>query len=41
MDGASIAMIIGLCTLIIERTFAWINKFKKSKCCGTEIEMDK
>lgn len=39
MDPASIAILIGVATLLIERTYSFTNKIKKSKCCGNEIEM--
>jgi hypothetical protein len=36
-DPTSVALLIGLGTLLCERCFAWLNKIKKAKCCGSEI----
>lgn len=38
MDPVTIALLIGLGTLIVERAFSWGQKIRKSKCCGNEIE---
>jgi hypothetical protein len=38
MDPISIGLIIGIVTLLIERTFYIIRKIKKSNCCGNEVE---
>ena len=40
MDAATVALIIGVVSLLIERTFAWAYKIKKSKCFGNEIKMN-
>lgn len=37
MDPTTIALLIGLTTLIIERFFTIINKIKSSKCFNTNI----
>ena len=40
LDPATISIIVGLVTLVVERVYAYLIKIKKSKCCGnTEIEM--
>ena len=38
MDPTSIAILIGLATLVVERIFSVANKIKSSKCCGGSIE---
>jgi len=38
MDPSTIALLVGLGTLIIERLYTWIMKIKSSKCCGGDIE---
>lgn len=37
VEATSVALLIGLGTLLCERVFAWLNKIKKAKCCGSEI----
>jgi len=39
MEPSTILIIIGLATLIVERSFAWALKIKRSNCCGNQIEM--
>lgn len=39
MDPASIVIIVGLVTIMVERVFSWSLKVKKSKCMGAEVEM--
>ncbi len=39
MEPATIIIIIGFATLVIERIASWAMKIKSSKCMGTEIEM--
>lgn len=39
MEPSTILIIIGLATLIVERSFAYALKIKKSNCCGNTIEM--
>ena len=39
MDPVTIAMIVSMAILLIERVFAWANKIKKSNCLGVNIEM--
>lgn len=39
MDPASIVIIVGLLTIMVERVFAWSLKVKKSSCMGAEVEM--
>lgn len=39
MDPATIALIVGLATLIIERAFTWAQRIKKSSCCGGTVEL--
>lgn len=38
MEPATIALIIGLATLMVERIFVWASKIKKSDCLGMKIE---
>ncbi len=38
MDPISIGLIIGIFTLLIERTFYILRKIRKSNCLGGEIE---
>lgn len=40
MEPTTLVIIIGLTTLLVERSFAWAIKIKKSECCGNKIEMD-
>lgn len=37
MEPASIVIIVGLATLLVERIFSWANRIRSSKCCGGEI----
>jgi hypothetical protein len=39
MDPSMVLIIIGVTTLIVERSFSWALKIKKSNCCGNTIEM--
>lgn len=39
MDPSTVIIIIGVATLIIERSFSWGIKIKKSQCCGNTVEM--
>jgi hypothetical protein len=40
MDPITISLIVGVCTLLIERITSIIyNKVKKSECFGVKIEM--
>jgi hypothetical protein len=39
MDASTIALLIGVATLLIERGFKWALRIKRSRCCGAEIEM--
>jgi hypothetical protein len=41
MDATTIALIIGLGSLFVERFFTWASRIKKSTCClGGEIDME-
>lgn len=40
IDITTISILAGIITLLIERMFAWMNKIKKSSCCGSEIERE-
>lgn len=40
MDPATVALLVGVGTLLIERAFAWMGKIKKIKMCGGEIKME-
>jgi hypothetical protein len=37
MDPTTIAILIGLGTLLIERTFKYLYKIKYSSCCGSVV----
>lgn len=37
VDPVSITLLAGITTLLIERLFKWLEKLKKSKCCGSEL----
>ena len=37
VDPVSITLLAGIATLLIERLFKWLEKIKKSKCCGGEF----
>jgi iron-sulfur cluster repair protein YtfE (RIC family) len=39
MEAQSIVLIVGVAVLLLERIFACLNRVKKSKCCGGEIEL--
>jgi hypothetical protein len=41
MDPLELSIIIGVCTLLIERVFSWAGKIKKSSCFGGKIEMER
>lgn len=40
LDPATITIIAGLATLLVERGFTWLGKIRKSSCCGNLIELD-
>jgi hypothetical protein len=40
MDPTSIALLIGLGTLIVDRAFAWVSKWRKSKCTNGSFEIE-
>jgi hypothetical protein len=42
MDPVTIALIIGLATLIVERSVSLLSRWKKlrSSCCGNDISID-
>lgn len=40
MEPVTIALLIGLSTLVVERVFVWASKIKKSDCWGFKIERD-
>lgn len=41
MEAQNIVVIAGVATLLLDRLFACLRRVKKSKCCGSEIEMAK
>ena len=40
MDAATVALIIGVATLMVSRFFDYLNKIRRSKCFGVNIEMN-
>lgn len=40
MDPATVAILIGLGTLLIERGFKWAYKIQKSNCCCDCIKIE-
>lgn len=40
VDPIVIGLLVTVSTLLIERTFAWLRKIKKSQCCGGSIELE-
>lgn len=39
MDPATISLIVGVAILVLERGFSFINRIRKSTCCGNTVEM--
>jgi hypothetical protein len=39
MDINTIIIIVGFSSMFVERVFTWMNRIKKSKCLGAEVEM--
>lgn len=40
MDPATIAILVGLGSLCVERLFSLLNKMKRSSCCGNKVEFE-
>lgn len=40
MDPVTIASLIAILTLLIERGFSIVRRVKKSTCCGSSIEFE-
>lgn len=40
LDVTTITIIVTLATLVVERAFDWASRIKKSKCCGSEIDLN-
>jgi hypothetical protein len=41
MEAQNIVVIAGVATLLLDRLFACLRRVRKSKCCGSEIELSK
>lgn len=39
IEAGTVALMIGVATLIVERTYHWAVKVKQSDCLGVHIEM--
>ena len=40
MDPISISLLVGICTLLIERVYSLLRRVKKSQCCDNKFNIE-